>query len=52
LDELTTLSDRLAVIYEGEIMGIVNPALVALEEIGLMMAGKRIETLEKREVKA
>jgi simple sugar transport system ATP-binding protein len=52
LDELTTLSDRLAVIYEGKIMGIVNPALVTLEEIGLMMAGKMMETLEIREVKA
>jgi simple sugar transport system ATP-binding protein len=43
LEELTALSDRLAVIYEGEIMGIVDPKDVTLEDIGLMMAGKRRE---------
>ncbi len=45
LDELIALSDRLAVIYEGEIMGIVDPKEITLEEIGLMMAGKRRQTL-------
>lgn len=43
LEELTALSDRLAVIYEGEITGIVDPKEVTLEDIGLMMAGKRRE---------
>lgn len=50
LDELTAISDRLAVIYEGEIMGIVKPKEVTLEEIGLMMAGKKRKTLESLEV--
>lgn len=50
LDELTAISDRLAVIYEGEIMGIVEPKEVTLEEIGLMMAGKKRKMLESLEV--
>jgi ABC-type uncharacterized transport system ATPase subunit len=40
LDEILALSDRIAVIYEGEIMGIVTPE-VPLHELGLMMAGTR-----------
>jgi simple sugar transport system ATP-binding protein len=43
LDELLALSDRVAVIYEGHIMGIVPVADVDVEEIGLMMAGSRGE---------
>jgi simple sugar transport system ATP-binding protein len=39
LDEVFALSDRIAVIYEGQIMGIVDPATITREEIGLMMAG-------------
>ena len=39
LDEVFALSDRIAVIYEGRIMGIVDPASATREQIGLMMAG-------------
>ena len=39
LDEIRTLSDRIAVIYEGNIMGIVERDQASVEEIGLMMAG-------------
>ena len=39
LDELMTLSDRIAVMYEGRIVGEVDAATAAVEEIGLMMAG-------------
>ena len=39
LDEVMALSDRIAVIYEGEIVGIVDPAEATREQIGLMMAG-------------
>jgi len=39
LEEILQLSDRVLVLYEGQIMGVVNPAEVSLEEIGLMMAG-------------
>ena len=44
LDEVFALSDQIAVIYEGQIMAIVDPAAVTREEIGLMMAGVRPET--------
>ena len=39
LDEIIALSDRIAVLYEGEIMDIVAATEVRIEEIGLMMAG-------------
>ncbi len=41
LDEVLSLSDRIAVIYEGEIMGIMSAAEADLQEIGLLMAGSR-----------
>jgi simple sugar transport system ATP-binding protein len=39
LDEIRSLSDRIAVIYEGKIMGIVDRCHATVEGIGLMMAG-------------
>ncbi len=39
LEELLALSDRIAVMYEGEIMGIIPAEGANIEEIGLMMAG-------------
>jgi len=44
LDEVMALSDRIAVIYEGEIMGIVDGAEATPEQLGLLMAGVREET--------
>ena len=41
LDELSELSDRIAVFFEGQIMGVVSPGEASAEEIGLMMAGQR-----------
>ena len=41
LDEIIALADRIAVIYEGEIMGIVKRDEATIEELGLMMAGER-----------
>ena len=38
LDEVFALADRIAVIYKGEIVGIVD-ASVPREKLGLMMAG-------------
>ena len=38
LDEVTALADRIAVIYRGEILGVVD-ARVSREKLGLMMAG-------------
>ncbi len=43
LDEIMALSDRIAVIYEGEIAGVIPAEKADLETLGLMMAGaKRI----------
>jgi simple sugar transport system ATP-binding protein len=39
LDEIRALSDRIAVIYEGKIMGVVDGNSATLEQLGLMMAG-------------
>jgi simple sugar transport system ATP-binding protein len=43
LDEVLSLSDRVIVIYEGRIVGEVEPASVSEEAIGLMMTGGRRE---------
>ena len=39
LDEVMALSDRIAVIYEGQIMGVVDADVATPEQLGLMMAG-------------
>ena len=41
LDELLALSDRIAVIYEGEIMGVLPAEGADINEIGLMMTGTK-----------
>lgn len=41
LDEVMTLSDRILVMYEGEIVADVNPEEVTVQELGLYMAGTR-----------
>ncbi len=41
LDEVFALSDRIAVMYEGQIIAVVKPGETTREEIGLMMAGVR-----------
>ena len=48
LDEIRVLSDRIAVLYEGRIMGIVDRDQATVEQIGLMMAGISMqEALER-----
>ena len=39
LEELTSVADKIAVLYEGRIMGILTPDQADVETIGLMMAG-------------
>ncbi len=39
LDEILALSDRIAVIYEGQIMDIVRREDATPKQIGLLMAG-------------
>jgi general nucleoside transport system ATP-binding protein len=41
LDELLLLADRIAVLYEGEIMGILPTSEATAERLGLLMAGVR-----------
>jgi ABC-type uncharacterized transport system ATPase subunit len=40
LEELLNLSDRIAVMFQGRIMGVVDTATADLEQIGLMMGGR------------
>ncbi len=47
LDEVLSLSDRVIVIYEGRIVGEVDPRSVSEEEIGLMMTGGRLGSREE-----
>ncbi len=41
LDEIRALSDRIIVMFGGEIMGIVDNDQTTVEELGLMMAGEK-----------
>lgn len=41
LDEILHLSDRIAVIFEGRIIDIVNPKQTNENELGLLMAGRK-----------
>jgi simple sugar transport system ATP-binding protein len=44
LDEVMDVSDRILVMYEGEIVGELNPKTTTVQELGLYMAGaKRTE---------
>ncbi len=44
LDEVMNVSDRILVMYEGEIVGELDPKKTTVEELGLYMAGaKRME---------
>ncbi|WP_144550271.1 ABC transporter ATP-binding protein [Peribacillus simplex] len=51
LEEIMNVSDRIAVIYEGEIVAIVDPKETTEQELGLLMAGsKRTEAGGKQHV--
>ena len=41
LDEVMNLSDRILVIYEGEIVGELDPKTTTVQELGLYMAGAK-----------
>ncbi|MCX5974672.1 MAG: ABC transporter ATP-binding protein [Coprothermobacterota bacterium] len=43
LDEILSLADRVAVIYEGQITGQMAAKDAKIEDVGLMMAGKTME---------
>ena len=46
LTEIMNLSDRIAVMYKGEIIGIVNAKDTSMSELGLLMAGIRVNRPE------
>lgn len=41
LDEVMNVSDRILVIYEGEIVGDLDPKKITVQELGLYMAGSK-----------
>ncbi|USK51711.1 ABC transporter ATP-binding protein [Bacillus sp. CMF12] len=41
LEEIMNVSDRIAVIYEGEIVAVVDPKQTTEQELGLLMAGSK-----------
>jgi simple sugar transport system ATP-binding protein len=43
LDEIITLADRILVMYEGAVIGEVDPRATTMETLGLMMAGVATE---------
>ena len=47
LDEVMNLSDRILVMYEGEIVGEFDPKNVTVEELGLYMAGAKKQEVSK-----
>jgi simple sugar transport system ATP-binding protein len=42
LDEILLLADRIAVMYEGRIVGVVPRSTADLQQLGLMMAGASV----------
>ena len=44
LDEVMTVSDRILVMYEGEIVGELDPKTTTVQELGLYMAGAKRNT--------
>jgi len=46
LDEVMNVSDRILVMYEGEIVGEFDPKTTTVQELGLFMAGAKRQTEE------
>ena len=44
MDEVLDVSDRILVMYEGEIVGELDPKKTTPEEMGLYMAGAKRDT--------
>lgn len=47
LDEVMNLSDRILVMYEGEIVGELDPKKTTVQELGLYMAGAKRDTVKE-----
>ncbi len=50
LDEVLQLSDRIAVLYEGEIKGIFPAEEADIEQIGMLMAGVNCNSLSEKTI--
>ena len=48
LDEVMNLSDRILVMYEGEIVGELDPKKTTVQELGLYMAGAKRNGKEEK----
>ena len=44
LDEVMNVSDRILVMYEGEIVGELDPKATTVQELGLYMSGAKRDT--------
>ncbi len=51
LEEVMSLSDRILVMYEGEIVGELDPKTTTVEELGLYMAGAKRNTKKEEGAK-
>ena len=49
LDEVMNVSDRILVMYEGEIVGEFDPKKTTVQELGLYMAGAKKQTIARPE---
>lgn len=47
LDEVMNVSDRILVMYEGEIVGEFDPKITTVEELGLYMAGAKRQNVQE-----
>jgi simple sugar transport system ATP-binding protein len=52
LDEIRSLSDRILVMFDGQIVGEADPATATESELGLMMAGIGKESAPQARVAA
>lgn len=49
LDEVMDVSDRILVMYEGEIVGELDPKKITVQELGLYMSGAKRNTVKENE---
>ncbi len=49
LDEVMNVSDRILVMYEGEIVGEFDPKVTTVQELGLYMAGAKRQNMKAEE---
>ena len=52
LEEVMSLSDRILVMYEGEIVGELDPKKTTVQELGLYMAGAKRENAKEEATQA